>query len=477
MTSVCRVVVAVCVGRSAVWNRRRPRAASAPQPPATDARTAAAAEAASRSQPRSRRSRRTYEETVVVSASRTEEKLLERAGDDQRHQGADDPDRAVGRTSPSCCAPFPASTSRRCQRATSTSRAAPPPARWRPGSSRCSTAAALYQDFFGFVMWDFLPVNLNEIKQVEVIRGPASAVWGANALNGVVNVITKTPREIKGTSGTFGFGGFDRRRTHDAGTRLLHQRHARASAETIAWSFKISAGGYTQDRACAADRTDSLRHPEVCTSRRPTIRLRQHRHDAAEVRRARGLRLPGRPEAVVLGRRCRHRRHHAHRHRPVRHQQRLGDGLRQGELHAQGASRPASSPTSSTATPISLLTRRPERQADHSSIFDTKTFDFDASNVQTFAKRHVLTYGGNLRFNGFDLSLAPDADNRTEVRRLRPGRDLPDRESRLVAGGRVDRFDFLDDFVFSPRVAFALQAETRTTRSACRTTRPIGRRR
>src|SRR5688500_14802340 len=56
---------------------------------------------------------------------------------------------------------------------------------------------SLYQDFFGFVMWDFLPVNLNEIKQVEVIRGPASAVWGANAVNGVVNVITKSPREIQ----------------------------------------------------------------------------------------------------------------------------------------------------------------------------------------------------------------------------------------------------------------------------------------
>ena len=63
---------------------------------------------------------------------------------------------------------------------------------------------SLYQDFFGFVMWDFLPVNLNEIKQIEVIRGPASAVWGANALYGVVNVITKSPREMPGTSVTFG---------------------------------------------------------------------------------------------------------------------------------------------------------------------------------------------------------------------------------------------------------------------------------
>src|SRR5690349_5333060 len=69
---------------------------------------------------------------------------------------------------------------------------------------------SLYQDFFGFVMWDFLPVNLNEIKQIEVIRGPASAVWGANALNGVVNVITKSPREMQGTTAILGVGGFDR---------------------------------------------------------------------------------------------------------------------------------------------------------------------------------------------------------------------------------------------------------------------------
>ena len=42
----------------------------------------------------------------------------------------------------------------------------------------------LYLDFFGFVMWDFLPVDVNEIKQIEVVRGPGSAVWGANAMAG-----------------------------------------------------------------------------------------------------------------------------------------------------------------------------------------------------------------------------------------------------------------------------------------------------
>ena len=86
---------------------------------------------------------------------------------------------------------------------------------------------SLYQDFFGFVMWDFLPVNFNEVKQIEVIRGPASAVWGANALYGVVNVITKSPREMQGTTAVAGFGGFDRAAGGDAGIAVVPQRHAR----------------------------------------------------------------------------------------------------------------------------------------------------------------------------------------------------------------------------------------------------------
>src|SRR5262249_55716189 len=65
----------------------------------------------------------------------------------------------------------------------------------------------IYQDFFGFVLWDFVPNNVSDIKQIEVIRGPASCIWGANALTGVVNIITKSPREAPGTTVTFN-GGF-----------------------------------------------------------------------------------------------------------------------------------------------------------------------------------------------------------------------------------------------------------------------------
>ncbi len=89
---------------------------------------------------------------------------------------------------------------------------------------------SMYLDFFGFVAWDFLPVNPNEVRQIEVIRGPASAIWGANALSGVVNFITKTPRELAGSSFTMGVGTFGREVDDNGrgnGSLWYIQRHPR----------------------------------------------------------------------------------------------------------------------------------------------------------------------------------------------------------------------------------------------------------
>lgn len=43
-----------------------------------------------------------------------------------------------------------------------------------------------------------LPVLLEDIERVEIVRGPASAAWGANAVNGVINIITKEPKDALG---------------------------------------------------------------------------------------------------------------------------------------------------------------------------------------------------------------------------------------------------------------------------------------
>lgn len=50
----------------------------------------------------------------------------------------------------------------------------------------------------GGVDFQRLPVFLEDIKQVETVRGPGGAAWGANAFNGVINVIEKSPRETAG---------------------------------------------------------------------------------------------------------------------------------------------------------------------------------------------------------------------------------------------------------------------------------------
>jgi outer membrane receptor for ferrienterochelin and colicin len=57
---------------------------------------------------------------------------------------------------------------------------------------------SVYQDFLGATLWPLLDVAIQDIARIEVIRGPGSALYGANAFGGVVNIITKTGEEVNG---------------------------------------------------------------------------------------------------------------------------------------------------------------------------------------------------------------------------------------------------------------------------------------
>lgn len=57
----------------------------------------------------------------------------------------------------------------------------------------------VYFDFYGIVTWSMVPVALEDIKRIEIIRGPGSAVYGANAYSGVIDIITKSIEESEGT--------------------------------------------------------------------------------------------------------------------------------------------------------------------------------------------------------------------------------------------------------------------------------------
>ncbi len=314
---------------------------------------------------------------------------------------------------------------------------------------------SMYQDFFGFVMWDFLPVNFNEIKQIEVIRGPASAVWGANAVYGVVNVITKTPREIAGSSATFGVGTFDRtvRSAEGDNGALWYVSGTHAQAVNDRWAYKISAGAYRQD---ALPRPTGIipgspgagtPYPGYANegTMQPKFDARVD-YDYADGRTlsfaggvsgTEGIMHSGIGPFDIKG-------GSTMSYAKVNYTQR---GLRAGFF------------TNILDGDAANLLTRDVSGSPITFAFGTKTFDFDLANVNTVATRHVISYGGNLRFNRFDLSLAPKADNRTEFGVFAQDEIFLNEMFRWVVGGRVDRFDYIDSFVFSPRTTFMIKPQ------------------
>ncbi|MCB4791152.1 MAG: TonB-dependent receptor [Elusimicrobia bacterium] len=58
---------------------------------------------------------------------------------------------------------------------------------------------SVYWDAYGYVFWPLMQVGLEEIDRIEIIRGPSSSLYGANAYCGLINIITKKPEQIAGT--------------------------------------------------------------------------------------------------------------------------------------------------------------------------------------------------------------------------------------------------------------------------------------
>jgi iron complex outermembrane receptor protein len=66
-----------------------------------------------------------------------------------------------------------------------------------------------YSPLFSGTFWNMLDYTLEDIDRIEVIRGPGATLWGANAVNGVVNIVTRHSRDTRGTLLSFGTGNED----------------------------------------------------------------------------------------------------------------------------------------------------------------------------------------------------------------------------------------------------------------------------
>jgi iron complex outermembrane receptor protein len=69
---------------------------------------------------------------------------------------------------------------------------------------------SVYTPLTSSVFWDVLDTDLADIDRIEVIRGPGAALWGANAVNGVINIITRSARDTTGVAARAAGGNVQR---------------------------------------------------------------------------------------------------------------------------------------------------------------------------------------------------------------------------------------------------------------------------
>jgi outer membrane receptor protein involved in Fe transport len=310
---------------------------------------------------------------------------------------------------------------------------------------------AIYQDSFSYVAWNIVPTSLDEIKQIEVVRGPGSAIWGANAMNGVVNIITRPPRESPGTTFTLGMGTFDRTGGVAGSSRgsLYYLNAGHAQALNDRWAFRLTAGAYTQD---AFARPEGNIPNQINLIPSPSFINKGTTQPKAD-----GLLdydFPdGRQSLKFTG----------------------GYAWSSGILHGPFAGNRAEMSSSygkvdyvrdtlkitgyvnNVASDGPFVIRfvpsgQPLLWNDHNHAYN-----FELSDLRKAGARHLLSYGGNLRFSTYNSNLAPEASSRKVV-----GVYLED-EIKLsghfswVVGARVDKFGDLDGVEFSPRTTFMIK--------------------
>lgn len=92
---------------------------------------------------------------------------------------------------------------------------------------------SVYSPLFGGVYWDMLQVLPEDIDRIEVISGPGASLWGANAVNGVINIITRPSRQTQGGVLTVGGGNIEQMASMQYGATLSPDL-----------SFRVDAAGY-----------------------------------------------------------------------------------------------------------------------------------------------------------------------------------------------------------------------------------------
>ncbi len=107
----------------------------------------------------------------------------------------------------------------------------------------------VYNPLFAGTFWEVQDLPLEDISRIEIVRGPGGALWGANAVNGVINIITKNAAETQGGLVSAGAGNYENgfvttRYGGKIGDKTYYRAYARAFDRG---SFKDPDGGQGND--------------------------------------------------------------------------------------------------------------------------------------------------------------------------------------------------------------------------------------
>ena len=235
---------------------------------------------------------------------------------------------------------------------------------------------SIYEDVNGGIVWPITNFLISRIKRIEIVRGTGSALYGANAFNGVINIITKTPHELANAPSRTSL----RAVVGEQGTTL--NELLTSTPTTSGWDFTFGAGynradGYGERKPGAV--RDSYTTPILTLDaqkkmKRGSFQIALGQSEAREDYSQTGL-------STLLD---------LHLHNSY--------------VMAQYGEEKVKNPVTArlftnyylSALPVnSLLPPTPGGSAIH--LIDSTTFDFDLQQQRKLSPQHNAVYGANYR--------------------------------------------------------------------------------
>ncbi|NHZ37637.1 TonB-dependent receptor plug domain-containing protein [Massilia rubra] len=157
---------------------------------------------------------------------------------------------------------------------------------------------SVYSPLFSGVFWDAQDVVMEDIERIEVISGPGATIWGANAVNGVINIITRNAAGSQGALLSMDAGRRERGATVRQGGRLDDGGAYRVYAKAIDIDDYPDAPGGGMERRQAGFRSDWKHASGAASASADLYRTSVHRRGGAEMRGS-GANLLGRANGAL----------------------------------------------------------------------------------------------------------------------------------------------------------------------------------